>query len=149
MRYLILLFFLIFFGCVKEEEIISVEGRWGTPGGRNIYYYGYYTDTVLSSRKIFYSADSLQIILTDAPFKQITADFSNNTLYYDDYFMENNPITPNCAKMRIEYYNIIGSFEKIGDTLFLIENGSYRIFLDGVENTKYNNYYIGKFYKNN
>jgi hypothetical protein len=141
------------FSCNKEKEIDYnvMIGEWiseqdnSTNIGRNVIYYGYFDDTIRTSREIKYDNNTLKIKISDAPQISVGGEFKNHKLYYDNYSIENHPTNPTCTKTKIYYHNITGQISNDS----LIEIGYYTVSLNGIEQINFNstNMYIAKFVK--
>jgi hypothetical protein len=152
MRKIIFLFIgiLLMFSCNKETDYNVMIGEWVSEQddssniGRNVIYYGFFDDTLRTSREITFD-DTLKIKIADAPQISVGGEFKNHKLYYGNYSIENHPTDPTCAKTKIYYHDITGQIRNDS----LIEIGYYTVSLNGIEQSYFNstNMYIAKFVK--
>lgn len=144
----ILLLSVVFNSCEKVPPYEKFIGEWvaekdfGQTRKPNMIYFGLFTDSVRVTRLISY-ADTIHIVIYDAPPVAIGAHICGNVLRYDNFWVKNHPTTPNCSQDSIVYYDV--SSKIVGDTM--TETGSYVVYTDGVEQNMFVNYYIAKFIK--
>jgi len=134
--------------CDDEPTYEPFIGKWVPdqdtyyPKEPNIIYYGFFKDSVRTTRRISY-IDTVYIVISDAPSVSTGAHLKNNSLIYNNFWTKNNPITQNCSTDSIVFYDV--SSKILGDTM--VETGSYTVYVNGIEQDRGVNYYIAKFVK--
>lgn len=145
---IILLLAVAFNSCEKVPPYEKFLGEWTpdqdgyNPDAPNAIYYGLFTDSVRTTRRIS-CTDTIYIVISDAPPVVTGAQVKDEVLRYNNFWTKNHPITPNCATDSLVYYDV--SSEISGEVM--TETGSYVVYVNGVEQDRFVNYYIAKFVK--
>lgn len=143
---IISIFALLLTSCKEEPSYEPFIGQWvpdqNYPDEPNVFYFGLFTDSVRSTRRISYT-DTVLIVIWDAPSVTTGAHVENGVLKYNSFWAKNHPITPNCSQDSIVFYDV--SSEIHGEVM--TETGSYAVYVNGFEQDRFYNYYIAKFVK--